>query len=276
MEKISLPFYYQLAVLISSVTKFQYIPESRIDFISLCYQVDAYIRAVINLEQLTVSRKLGVELVTTISELHKWISETPTEKWRVADYFIDNKLQNLILKFKEYETVLINELYTFDAYNPPQKGIYSTTSLIVQAEKLFPQSVLEKIDERIVHEVRESGRCLAFDIWTASAFHILRAIELVLHNYYICVCKPSPTPKQRLANWGAYIKELQKSEDPSVGEVLAILQQIKDKHRNLIMHPDAVLSADESFTLFQISQGVIIAMVSSLSIPKKAKKSAKH
>jgi len=274
MERINLPFYYQLGTMLNSLTKYEYEVKNRVEFIGLCYRVDPYIRAVINMQQLAVSRKLGIELVTAIVDVQKWISENPPEKWDKADYTLDIKIRDIISKSKEYETVLVNELYTLDAYNPPQKGIYSTTYLIEQAERLFPQSILDKIDDKVINEVRESGRCLAFDIWTASAFHILRAMELVLHNYYLCVCKPSPLPKKRLENWGAYIKELQKSTDPSVSEVIAILQQIKDKHRNLIMHPDAVLSADESFTLFEIAQGAIIAMVSALPVPKKRIKKA--
>lgn len=272
MERINLPFYYQLGSQLSTLTKYQYEVKNRIEFVGLCYRVDPYIRAILNMQQLTVSRKLGGELVNAIAEVQKWTSNTPPAEWGKSDYIIDLKIQEIISKSKEYETVLTNELYTFDAYNPPQKGIYSTTYLIEQAERLFPQSILDKIDDKVIHEIRESGRCLAFDVWTASAFHILRALELVLHNYYLCVCKPTPLPKQRLANWGAYLKELQASPDPSVGEVLAILQQIKDKHRNLIMHPDAVLSADESFTLFEIAQGAMIAMVITLPVPKKSSK----
>jgi len=125
--------------------------------------------------------------------------------------------------------------------------------------------VLDKITEDVKREIRESGKCLAFDCATASGFHIMRATELIIHKYYTHVCKP--TSEKRLDNWGAYIAKLDQVADAQVKEVVAILRQIKDQHRNLIMHPELVLSPDESFTLFEIAQGAIIAMVNALPVP---------
>lgn len=119
-------------------------------------------------------------------------------------------------------------------------------------------------------EVRQSGMCLAFDCATASAFHMMRATESVMHDYYIVCCKP--TSKQKLGNWGAYIKELAKLQDTEVQEVVALLQQIKDRHRNLIMHPEITLTPDEAFTLFEIGQSAIIAMANRLPVAKKKTK----
>ena len=90
-----------------------------------------------------------------------------------------------------------------------------------------------------------------------------------MHEYHTSVCKPKPA--KRLENWGAYIAELKKPQKPEVEEVVAMLQQIKDRHRNLIMHPEIVLSLDEAFTLFEIAQGAIIAMADKLPSGKKKK-----
>jgi hypothetical protein len=121
---------------------------------------------------------------------------------------------------------------------------------------------LEKIDEKVVIELRESGKCLAFDCATASGFHVMRATELVLHKYYTKICKPKSN--KRLDSWEAYIAKLEQSKDPEVGEVVSMLRQIKDSYRNLIMHPAIVLSPDKAFTLFEIAQSAIIAKASKL------------
>jgi hypothetical protein len=130
---------------------------------------------------------------------------------------------------------------------------------------MLPDSIRLKIGQNVIDELRQSGRCLAFDVPTASGFHILRATEIVLHEYYMNVCKPKD-PK-RLENWGAYIAELKKSGDPNVKETIAILQQIKDNDRNLIMHPERILSSDDAFTLFEIAKGAIMAMSVKLTSP---------
>ncbi len=84
------------------------------------------------------------------------------------------------------------------------------------------------------------------------------------------VCKP--TDPKSLDNWGAYIAELKKSEDADVKETVAMLQQIKDNDRNLIMHPERVLSPDDAFTLFEIAKGAMMAMSRNLPYVKKEEK----
>ena len=144
--------------------------------------------------------------------------------------------------------------------------------MIDRTEKVLPESVLKKISIAIVEEIRQSGRCLAFDVATASAFHIMRATESVIHKYYLQVCKPKS--KKKLDSWGIYIAKLSQSQDPQVKEVVALLQQIKDRHRNLIMHPEIVLTPDEAFTLFEIAQSAIITMAGNLPIVKEKETNA--
>jgi len=209
-----------------------------------------------------------MKLRLSIVELIEWWNAN--EK----DRFVDNAEINA--KFtatgeiaRTFETILTEEVQTLTTYHATQKGIYLTTDLIDRAENIFPPSILSKINKAVVDEVRSSGRCLAFDNGTASAFHMMRAVETVMHLYYIHVCKPKPIPRKRLSDWGKYIIQFQNSTNPNAKEIIALIQQLKDRHRNLIMHPDIVLSPEEAFTLFEISQGVIIAMSSDLPIAKK-------
>ena len=199
--------------------------------------------------------------------MRAWLSSTPHAEWGKENYSISLTCRQLLNKAKEFQTVLSAELLKLETYYVSQKGIYDTTALIARTENMLPRSMLIKIDQRVVVEIRESGKCLAFDCATASGFHIMRATELILHKYYIHICNPQS--KKRLANWGAYIEKLKSVGDTEVKEVVAILQQIKDRHRNLIMHPEIILTSDEAFTLFEIAQGAIVAMVNALPMPNK-------
>ena len=149
--------------------------------------------------------------------------------------------------------------------------------MIERAELALPESVRNKLDTQILSEIKESGKCLAFDNATASGFHIMRALEAVIHQYYLVICKPSKA--ERLDSWAAYIAALRGSTDSTVKETVAVLQQIKDNERNLIMHPERVLSPDDAFTLFEIAKGAMMAMAGKLKdrtkahrITRKAKK----
>ncbi len=276
MEKISLTYFYNFGSVLHPVAAFEYDRNNRVRLYSLCYSLESYVRGILEYYvRLKVCRIPGINLINAISEIRKWFHETPSDKWSSDNFEADMKSQDVIAKAKEFETILSAELQTLITYHPSQKGIYSTTDLVEQAEKIFPESVLSKLDDKIIKDIRESGKCLAFGNDTASAFHMMRATESVLHYYYIHICNPSPKPKKRLESWGSYITNLQSSSKSGVKEVIAILQQIKDQHRNLIMHPEVFLSPEDSFTLFEISQAAIMAMANSLPTrKKKVKKTA--
>ena len=103
---------------------------------------------------------------------------------------------------------------------------------------------------------------------------MLRATEEVLHEYYMALCKPKN--ECHLDSWAAYISALHKIIENEanydktvvnhVKKVLGLLQQIKDQDRNLIMHPEVVLNADEAFVLFEITKGAIMTMAEFLPV----------
>jgi hypothetical protein len=266
-----LPFFYQLGTQLHPLTELEAETSNRIHILRFCYPAWKSIENLLDrFSALTVCRADGKELIDAIMEIDKWLADTPTEKWLEEDRSVDFMFEKMIDQAKEFETVLSAELETLATYHVTQKGIYDTTALIERAENVLPIPMLNKIDEKVIKEIRESGKCLAFDCATASGFHIMRATELVMHKYYIHVCNPKS--KKRLANWGAYIERLKAVGDSKVDEVVSILQQIKDRHRNLIMHPEIVLTPNEAFTLFEIAQSVIITMASVLPMPNKSKK----
>lgn len=270
MEKISLPFFYQLGSQLKPLTEYEVRADNRVQIFIACVFVKGNIRLLLDqFTTLTVCRTAGEELINAIGNIEKWWKETAPDDMSKPNYSVDAEFRQVVNKAKEFQVVLSAELQTLATYHVTQKGIYSTTDLIERAENILPRPVLVKMSPQVIEEIKQSGRCLAFDSATASAFHILRATEALMHQYYISMCKPSPKPTGMLDSWGAYIAEFQKSTKPEVKEVVAMLQQIKDQHRNLIMHPEVVLSPDEAFALFEIAQGAIIAMAHKLPAAKK-------
>jgi len=278
MEKLNLPFFYQLGVSLNRVAEFQYDRRWRAAFIFLAYRLDLNLRALMESSlTLRACQQPSIELLTSISKAIESYNKV-LPNWDKEDNALDNEFIDVITKARRFETILNAELQTLDTYHVTQKGIYDTTALIQWAEKSLPVPMLNKIGKEVVTEIRESGKCLAFDCATASAFHIMRATEAVLHKYYISVCKPKS--EEELDNWGAYISALynlsednnvEKAVREDVKKVVALLRQIKDQDRNLIMHPKVVLSPNEAFTLFEIAKGAIMAMAGKLPAPKKKK-----
>lgn len=269
MERINLHLFYRLGSQLNAVTHFDVNLSKRFEYIWTCYQLNLTLSELMaSFPTLAVCRQPALKLYKSIQELIDWWNNSEEERI-VENDEVTKRFTDIEGLAKTLETILTAEVPALTTYHATQKGIYLTTDLIDRAENIFPPSVLSKINQAVVNEVRSSGRCLAFDNGTASAFHMMRAVETVMHLYYIHVCKPKPKPKKRLANWVKYITQFQNSTNPKAKEVVALIQQLKDRHRNLIMHPDIVLSPDEAFTLFEISQGVIIVMASELPRVKK-------
>jgi len=271
MEKINLPFFYQCGAQLNPLTKLTVNVNDRIPIYMASFPAHSYVYTLLDaFPVLTVCRSTGAELIKAILEMQKWVKDTPAEKLRELDSSVDPLFGDVVDKARQFETIVIAELQTLATYHVTQKGAYSTPDLIDRAEVTLPQSIQDKIPENVRDEIRECGRCLAFDNPTASGFHIIRAVEGIMHLYYLTVCKP--TKQDRLESWGAYIAELRKLNDPIVKETIAILQQIKDNDRNLIMHPELTLSPDDAFTLFEIAKGAIMAMARSLPKMKAVSK----
>ncbi len=289
MDRMDLPFFYQLGTRINPLTKTVSTPQNRLDTLMTAWQARNSINVLLGWGgRLNVCRTSGQTLSKAINDAIDLWNNAKAEDRGKPDSPIVPAIQDVIDKAKTFETVLSEELATVSAYSVSKKLAYSIPDLVDSAENVFPVSVLETLSKEVIREVREAGKCLAFDIPTASGFHMLRATEGVLHEYYLAICKPSS--KAKLANWGAYISALYQLTDGKapkakakgqctvntetknhIKKVLALLQQVKDEDRNQIMHLEIVLNDDEAFVLFEITKGAIMAIAEKLKAqPSKA------
>lgn len=163
----------------------------------------------------------------------------------------------------EFETVCKDELANADAYFVTRKAGFDSSVLISNAEMNFSRDFPAKASGAIP-DVREAGKCLAFEMSTAAGFHLMRAVEAVLRVYWDVVTENKPHPRQR--NLGVYLKKMD-NDDIGNAKVRACLRQIKDLHRNPLAHPEETLTLDEAVGLFGIAQSAINAMLKEIPLP---------
>lgn len=161
----------------------------------------------------------------------------------------------------KFETILTEELAIVDTYSVTQKGAYSTSELINNAEVMFPKNLIAKLPAQAIQDIREAGKCLAFETPTAAAFHIVRAIESVILTYYSKILG-GKTPG-RMRNWGVYIKALRDSGAADT-KILDFLDHIKNSYRNPVSHPDAILTIEEVQVLLGVAVGAMTQMAIAL------------
>ncbi|MGL4395614.1 MAG: hypothetical protein ACRCS9_03650 [Hyphomicrobium sp.] len=185
---------------------------------------------------------------------------TDSDPTRLLDF---RDVYSVIGALETFEPILKGELRAADAYFVSKKGGFDTIDLIVRAEVLFPADLPDKVPDA-VPDIQEAGRCIAFDLGTAAGFHLLRASEAVLLKYWDAVTAGAPRPKNR--NLGRYIKRLDEMQAGDA-KVRATLRQIKDLHRNSLVHPEDVLTADEAIDLLGIIRSAVSAMLKAIPPP---------
>jgi len=79
-----------------------------------------------------------------------------------------------------------------------------TEKLLNNIEKLFSPGIFKKLSDIARYDFKEAGKCIAFELPTSAAFHILRATEDTLKNFY---CKVVKRNRVKSFTWGNMIKE---------------------------------------------------------------------
>jgi hypothetical protein len=163
-------------------------------------------------------------------------------------------------KLATFEAVFKSELPFLHAYCVSDKGILSTPKLVNKAEEMFGERTASRLPSVAIEDVRSAGRCLAFNLPTASGFHIIRALEAIVVDYIIKVTGEKPIKR----DLGAYIKTLENLDEPASKDVTSVIDQIRRLHRNPLMHPEDVLEPDEALDLFLLCRSAINATVSDM------------
>lgn len=165
-----------------------------------------------------------------------------------------------------FDSELEHDAREMNIFSVADKGTHSTSKLLDTADLNLAVDVRSRLSNETINDVKAAGRCLAFDTPTASAFHILRAVEPLILQYRNTLIGTTLKPKSR--NWGAYIRELAgHGGDP---RVIGMLNHIKDFYRNPIMHPEQSLTPDQALSLFHACLSVIVQLdgaIRTLSTP---------
>lgn len=171
----------------------------------------------------------------------------PLSKESIAIFHSVNDLAKL------FESDLSHECENLSTFFIGRIGTHHTEKLMESAIDNLSEVVRSRLSVDATNDINAAGRCLALNVPTASGFHILRAVEALMRDYHFKLTGTHLAKKNR--NWGAFIKVL--TENGATSDVTGFLTHIKDHYRNVIIHPEANLSAAEAFSLFNASLSAI-------------------
>lgn len=205
------------------------------------------------------SLNLRVSLLTDAARrLKSLISELDNSE---EDATLSEEQAKLITdSVKELRTTLEAELRSTYAYSLTPKRI-DVGMLIEEPEKLLAPGAYDRIPEIARFDLSEAGRCIAFETPTAAAFHLMRATEAVLRDFYAATVLRG----RRAKMWGEIIREIRGKAVGKKHEVLLNhLDHIRAAFRNPTQHPDARYDVHEIQDLWSLSVDVINRMATHL------------
>jgi hypothetical protein len=190
---------------------------------------------------------------------------TPTGEDRIDPHEL-SLIHSLVEKF---EHALAAELNRAPTYLAGKRGIYSTFDLAENARQIFSTNLQEVIPTAALGEFDAAGRALVFGLGTAASMHMLRAVEMMLKQYYELFAGPVAAKGER--NYAIYLKKLTAlSEDEEASprpdkRVVQMLAQIKDHYRNPLLAAETSVSIDEATAFFGMSSALISLMAEQIN-----------
>lgn len=158
-----------------------------------------------------------------------------------------------------FNVILAADLGAFDLYLITPKLAYNTLTLLTDARSIFPVAVRAALSERITYEVQQAANCLEYEAFSAVGFHVLRAVELVILDYFTI----SGWSRGDANSWVGYCKVLRNHGVHR--KIVAMVERLATLHRNELMHAEAVLLPAESVILFSLMQEILPVMVADVA-----------
>jgi hypothetical protein len=169
--------------------------------------------------------------------------------------------RSLVEKTHRVSDVLRFEAPTLQALVLVDKR-YSVESLMSGVHKLFGESVFWAMPEIAQFDFTQAGKCIAYEVPTASAFHSLRGTEAVLRSYN------SELVTDAIAEhpmWGPMVAQLRKiTDDPPPKQLLDNLDNLRISFRNPTQHPESRYDMDDAQDLFNLCVDVVNRMIKDL------------
>lgn len=135
------------------------------------------------------------------------------------------------------------ELEIKEAYILTEKR-FSLKNLTISPQKLLAQNVFESLSENAKRDFSLACHQIALNQPTASAFHLMRALEGEVKKLYYHFKK---TKRLKKPMWGPMIDQLRNKKNPKPSKnSLDHLDSIRINYRNPTQHPELFYTLDEA------------------------------
>lgn len=186
-----------------------------------------------------------------------------------SDHVLSNEeVPALNAWIQKFTAALEQELQDSHVYFVPQIGVYLVSTLIDDASAHLSEEAQEVFGGKVREDFDMAGEGIAFDMFTASGFHALRAVEEAARRYHKIVTAASAQIQEPLGPViGSLRKQYEKEGSPrdsSLGLVVSLLESINKIYRCPIMHPEMTLNFEGAKKVFDVAAIAISEMATDM------------
>jgi hypothetical protein len=202
--------------------------------------IDEYLDTINELE-LQVTSQIVEDLSAIADELRE---EDPKEKLQPETA---EKIKKII---NDADKTLDAELQLKKVLTVTPKR-FNIEMLLHSPNKLLAKNAWDIMPKNAQEDFLSGTQCIAMNLSTAGAFHLMRCIEEMIKQLYFCFVKQKRMKKPM---WGTMVDKLKikKSPKPNI-ELLDQLDMLRKNFRNPTQHPEKFYSPDEAQDLLNSS-----------------------
>ena len=156
---------------------------------------------------------------------------------------------------KDLEKTLIAEARGNVAFIVTDKRI-DVNKLLHKIPSLMAPDAFDSLPDIAKYDFIEAGKCIAFELPTAAAFHLLRGTEAVLRHFYCSIVKRGRVE----ILWGPMVEHLRKRKTPPPRPLVDNLDNIRRSFRNPTQHPEKIYDIQEVQDLFGLCTDAVNRM----------------
>ncbi|GAA1956019.1 hypothetical protein GCM10009798_14180 [Nocardioides panacihumi] len=134
---------------------------------------------------------------------------------------------------------------------------YDVNRLLSNVGSLMASGVYDGLPVISQGDFAAAGRCIAFELPTAAAFHLMRGTEDALRDFYRRIVKRERVDPPL---WYQMTEHLRKRRDTPPEALMNNLDNIRRSFRNPTQHPEKVYDIDEAQDLMSLSIDVVTRM----------------
>lgn len=198
-----------------------------------------------------------------LAALAKLTNETYDDS-RVIDW---GEPAEIIEGLNHFEISLQSDFGIRDTFIVSPKAAYSTTLLAENGQTLVSDEA-RRLVPSMEKDLHEAGRCMAFELPTAAAFHLFRAIEAMVGEYGAFVRGKPFTQSERKKGLGGMTNLLKEKSLNVDSRITTTIEQVALLHRNPTMHPEMHISNTE----IRVTLGIVVSVIETVAIDWERRK----